>query len=228
MPKILLVDDDKDMAAIVAEWLKAENFTVEVTHDGREGLQFLKLGHYDLGIVDWDLPGISGIEICKEYRRAQGTIPILMLTGKGHVTNLEEGLGAGADDFLTKPFQMRELLARVKALSRRGSVRVDNIIRVGDLELDPLKHRVTKGGINVHLVPKDFAMLEFLMRHPDEIFSSDALIQRVWNLDAEATNDAVRTSIKRLRKTLDDSDNEEESIIETVRRVGYRLRAPRD
>ncbi len=224
MPKILLVEDDKDLAKVVTEYLKSEHFTYEVAYDGLSGHEFLIQGHFDLIILDWDLPGMSGVEILKEFRSANGVTPVLMLTGKKEINEKEEGLDTGADDYLTKPFHMRELTARLRALLRRPTQSVSNTIKVGNLEMDPLKHKLYKDGKDIHLLPKDFSLLEFLMRHPDEIFSNEALIQRVWSFEAEATSDALRTSVKRLRKKLDDSDNEDESIIETVRRVGYRLR----
>lgn len=225
VPKILLVEDDKDLALLVSEWLRSENYSLDIAHDGKEGYEFLRQGHYDVVILDWDLPRMTGVEICQKYRSAKGVAPILMLTGKSQIAEKEEGLDAGADDYLAKPFHMRELSARLRALSRRPTTVVSNTMIVGNLELDVVKHRLSKNGEDVHLLPKDFALLEFLMRHPDEIFSSEAILQRVWNLDTETTSDAVRTSVKRLRKKLDDGDDEDNSIIENVRRIGYRLRA---
>ena len=227
MPKILLVEDDKDLALLVSQWLQSENYSLDIANDGMEGYEFLRQGHYDVAILDWDLPRMSGVEIVLKYRAAKGITPILMLTGKGAISEKEEGLDAGADDYLPKPFHMRELSARLRALTRRPTTTVSKILTVGNLELDIVKHRLSRDGVDVHLLPKDFALLEFLMRHPDEVFSSEALLQRVWNMDSETTSDAVRTSVKRLRKKLDESENEEESIIENVRRIGYRLRAKR-
>lgn len=225
MTKILLVEDDKDLTQVISEWLMSQNYGLEIAHDGLSGYEFLRQGHFDIAILDWDLPGMTGMEILKKYRSNKGTIPILMLTGKSAITEKEEGLDSGADDYLTKPFSMRELSARLRALARRPSDTLTEVIKVGALELDTVKHKVFKGGKDIHLLPKDFALLEFLMRHPEEVFSSDTLIQRVWNFDSEATSDAVRTSIKRIRKKLDDSEDEDQSIIENVRRIGYRLKA---
>ena len=208
MPKVLLVEDDKDLTVIVQSWLQSENYALDIAYDGRDGLEFVRQGHYDVIILDWDLPGISGVEICKKYRAAHGTAAILMLTGKNQINDKELGLDAGADDYLTKPFNMRELSARLRALMRRPTMTVSNMLEAGDLQLDPLKHRLIKNGIDVHLLPKDFSLLEFLMRHPDEVFSTDALLHRVWNIDSEAGSNAVRTSVKRLRKMLDDTDDE--------------------
>jgi len=224
VPKVLLVEDDKDLTVIVQSWLQSENYALDIAYDGRDGYEYVRQGHYDVIILDWDLPGMSGVDICKKYRAANGTAAVLMLTGKSQISDKELGLDSGADDYLTKPFNMRELSARLRALMRRPTMAVSNVLAAGELKMDPLKHRLTKNGVDIHLLPKDFSLLEFLMRHPDEVFSTEALLQRVWNLDTESGSNAVRTSVKRLRKMLDDSDDEEKSIIENVRRIGYRLR----
>jgi two-component system phosphate regulon response regulator PhoB len=175
-------------------------------------------------ILDWNLPGLSGVEICRRFRAMQGSTPILMLTGKTQPNEIEQGLDAGADDYLKKPFIMSELLARLRALSRRSGTVVSTVLKIRNIELDPVKHRVKKDGREVHLLPKDFSLLEFLMRHPDEIFSPEALLRRVWDLDAEASTESLRTAVRRIRRVIDDSDDESDSLIENVRRVGYRLK----
>lgn len=224
MQKILLVEDDRELALVVGEWLISENYAVDTVHEGKSGYAYLSEGHYDLAILDWSLPGLTGVEILQKYRANHGGTPVLMLTGKNEIAEKEQALDAGADDYLTKPFAMRELSARLRALSRRSLKMAEESLKVGKIEIDPRKHKVKKDGKEVHLLPKDFALLEFLMRHPDEVFSSESLLQRVWNFDHEVTTDALRTSIKRLRKMFDDSENEDDSFIESVRRVGYRLR----
>jgi DNA-binding response OmpR family regulator len=224
--KILLVEDDKDLATVITEWLIGQKFSIDIAYDGREGYEYLQQGHYEVVILDWDLPGMSGLEICRRHRLANGLTPILMLTGKDQIIEKEQGFEAGADDYLTKPFNMRELSARLKALSRRPPTAATNVLKIGDLALDPTKHKILKAGKEIHLLPKDFSLLEFLMRHPEEIFSSEVLLQNVWNFDTDATPDAVRTSVKRLRKMIDNNDDEQSSLIENVRRVGYRLKLP--
>ncbi len=224
MPKILIVEDDTDLSAVLREWLESQNYSLDIVHDGREGYQYLEQGHYDAVILDWNLPGMTGIEICKKYRATRGTSPILMLTAKDQIVEKEAGLDSGADDYLTKPFSMRELSARLRALTRRTYASVGDILQAGKVSLDPIRHRVWRDGNEVHLLPKDFELLEFLMRHPDQVFSTEALVQRVWNFDADVTSNAVRSSVRRIRRELDESDDEDKSIIENVRRVGYRLR----
>jgi DNA-binding response OmpR family regulator len=225
--KILLVEDDQEIAATIISWFTSERYEVSHAARGDEGLQLLKNGSYDLAILDWELPAVSGIEICKQHRQGKGTTPILMLTGKAVIADRVSGLDAGADDYLTKPFSLKELSARVRALLRRPAAVVENVIAVGDISLDPLKYRVVRKGVEVHLMPRDFALLEFFMRNVDMVYSADALLQRVWSDDSEATQDALRNSVKRLRQKLDTGSSDEESIIENIPRVGYRMRAPK-
>lgn len=224
MPQILFVEDDKDLSAVVNEWLTADGYTVEVAHDGLTGWEFLRQYNYDVVILDWNLPGLSGPEMCNRYRAGGGVAPVIMLTAKSQITEKMEGFDSGVDDYLTKPFNLKELSARLRALLRRPQAVVTNVISNGYIELDVVKRRITKGGVEIHLLPRDFELLEFFMRHLDEVFSSEALLQRIWGSDAEATSDALRTSIKRLRQKLDVGDSDAQSVIENIPRVGYRLR----
>lgn len=224
MPKILLVEDDRDLSFLIEEWLRGENYTLDICHDGLEGYEFLRQGHYDLLILDWDLPGMSGLEICKKFRAKGGSQPVLILTGKNQILEKEQGLDAGADDYLCKPFHMRELSARLRALGRRSQAVFSNTLKAGNLEMDISAHKLYKNGVEIHLHPKEYSLLEFLMRHPGDVFSSEAIIQRVWSIDSEASSEAVRTAVRRIRQKLDESEDESLSVIENVRRVGYRLR----
>lgn len=219
MSKILLVEDDSDLAGMVKLNLLREHSTVEVVHSGEDALDVLAVSAYDLIILDWNLPGKSGIEVCQWYRQHGGTSPVLMLTGKSADVDKEKGLDGGADDYLTKPFSMRELAARVRAVLRRSSTVTSNILTHGSYKIDPFKFHIEKGGAPVTLQPREFALFEFLMRHPGEVFSAEALLERIWRSDSEATLDALRACIKRIRKKLDDPD-----VIETVHGVGYRLK----
>jgi DNA-binding response OmpR family regulator len=223
MAKILLIEDDSDLAQMIVEWLSFEHYAVELVSDGSDGIDRLRLCQYDAVVLDWGLPRLSGPEICKQFRQGGGTTPIIMLTGKGSISEKETGLDAGADDYLTKPFNMKELSARLRALLRRFAGAQSNVLKVGDLVIEPTKYRVTKNGREVKLLPREFALLEFFMRHPDEVFSGDALLQRVWHSESEATSEAIRTCIKRLRQKID--DDEENSVIQTIPRVGYKLRS---
>lgn len=222
MAKILIVEDDVDLTVMIVEWLSFEHHSVEVVHNGREGRERLQLCQYDAIILDWSLPEVTGIEICRQYRQEHGKTPIIMLTGKNSISDKENGLDSGADDYLTKPFNMKELSARLRAVLRRASGSSTNILQVGELSIDPTKYKLTKSGKEIQLLPREFALLEFLMRHPDEVFSGDSLLQRVWHSESDATSEALRTCIKRLRQKID-SDTDE-SIIQTIPRVGYKLR----
>jgi len=224
MAKILFVEDDVNLAEMVVEWLTFEHHHVEVVHSGRAGMDRIRLAKYDLVILDRNLPEVDGVEICRAHRSDGGTTPIIMLTGMNAITDKETGLDTGADDYLTKPFSVKELSARIRALMRRSSRATNNILKIRNISLDPTKHIAFKDGAEVHLLPREFALLEFFMRHPGEVFSSEALLQRIWQTDSEASPDAVRTCLKRLRRKIDDSENEETSIIQTVPRVGYRMR----
>ncbi len=224
MAKILVVEDDVDFALTVEHALSSANHTVEMAHDGESAMEFLRQGQYDLIILDWQLPDIEGIEVLAKFRARGGSTPVLMLTGKSQIKDKEVGLDGGADDYLTKPFDTRELAARIRALLRRQTVAPTSNLSLHDIVLDPVKHRLTKGGQEVHLQPRDFALLEFLMRHPDEIFSSEALLTRVWHQDSDASSAGLRAAMVRIRKAVDDPAENTKSLIENVARVGYRMR----
>lgn len=222
MAKILIVEDDLDVAGMIEDWLvHQEKHVVEKVATGSDAADRLKFYHYDLIILDWELPDLSGIEILKRYRSADGMVPILMLTGKSAIDEKELGLDSGADDYLTKPFDGKELSARIRALLRRSSGRATNTLKAQDVVLDPVSRAVTKAGAPIELLPKEFALLEFFLRHPDEVFSLEALLDRVWKSESDSSPDTVRTTIQRLRKKIDREG--EPSLIGTIHRVGYHL-----
>ncbi len=224
MAKVLLVEDDQNLSSMIVDWLQSDRFLVDAVEDGRAGHTLLKTNQYDAIVLDWDLPNMSGVEICRAYRATGGVAPVIMLTGKGMITDKTEGFESGADDYLTKPFDIKELSLRLRALLRRPSSGTSKVLRAGNLELDPEKHRLTKDGKEIHLYPIDFELLELFMRYPDQVFSQDMLLSRAWHSDAEATHDGLRTAIKRIRKKIDNARDESQSVIETIPRVGYRLR----
>lgn len=209
----------------IIDGLGLERHTVEHADSGSDAVDLLKVADYDVIVLDWNLPGLTGIEVLKKYRSQGGKAPVLMLTGKGEIRDKEEGFDTGADDYLTKPFDIRELVARIRALLRRRSVEPSSTLTVRDVELDPVKHRVKKAGKEVHLLPRDFSLLEFFMRHPDDVFSAETLLARVWQFDSEASPEGLRASIRRIRKAIDGGEDLSQSIIENISRVGYRLRA---
>jgi two-component system, OmpR family, response regulator len=224
MPKILVVEDDKLLGPTIQDWLKDNNHTVELVADGREGLDRLKFYEYDLIILDWQLPAVSGLEICKHYRESGGKTPILFLTGMTEIHDKEAGLDTGADDYLTKPFEMRELSARLRALLRRAPLCGGNILEAGDLVLDTAACKLTKCGVEIELFPKEITLLEFFMRHPGQVFNADALLNKVWSSESDVSPDSIRSHIARLRSKID--GNDKPSMLRTVRGLGYKFEAP--
>lgn len=225
MAKVLLVEDDQGLATIVIETLRQQRCAVEHSADGDDAAARLACSEYDLIILDWNLPNKTGVEICSEFRNNGGTTPVLMLTGRGLTSERVEGLDAGADDYLTKPFNVEELAARVRALLRRVGGRVHgNVLKFDDISLDRDTFSVSRADKNIQLVPKEFAILEFLMRHPNTVFSGEALFKRVWTWDEEASGEIIRTHIKNLRKKLDIPGKE--CPIQTIHGVGYKLQTP--
>jgi len=223
MTKILIVEDEKSLADVTCDFLRARDFTVDLAGDGDEAASLLKFDDYDLIVLDWTLPGQDGLAVLRQYRQRGGLAPVIMLTGKKEVEDKETGFDAGADDYLTKPFHLRELLARIKALLRRPRSQADNLIRAGYLEIDPDSRRVTRDGEELDLLPREFALILFLARNPGQVFSAEAIVQRVWPTDSDVSPSAVRIYITRLRKKIDRSGSGEPSLITTVHSVGYRL-----
>jgi DNA-binding response OmpR family regulator len=224
LSKILLIEDDTDFAKMISDLLSLENHKVEWVSDGKEGYDRLKLYEYDLVVLDWGLPNVSGLEILKDFRGRGGVTPILLLTGKNSVEEKEQGLDSGADDYVTKPFHSKELAARLRALLRRPQTYTGKVLHFADLTLDRDSYRVERDGKELELLPKEFDLLEFLMRNPNKVFSPEALLNRVWPTESDATVDALTTCIKRLRKKIDVST--QSSYIRTVHGVGYRLQVP--
>ncbi len=218
MTKILLVEDDKDFATALSDWLKSEH-TVEATHDGAEAFELLKQYKYDVIILDWEVPNKSGIDICNDFRNAGGATPILMLTGRSDLAQKEEGLNLGADDYVTKPAQLREISARVRALIRRAAGMTSNLLKIRDLEIDPNAHTVKKSGKQIALLPREFAVIEYLVRHRQTVFSAEELLRCVWSSDVDASPHTVASCINRLRNKIDTAG--EPSIIRTIYSVGY-------
>lgn len=226
MAKILLAEDDLDLCTTLVPALEAERHIIDLAHDGDQAIAMLKTDTYDVIVLDWEMPKKSGLQVLQHFRQTGGTTPIIMLTGKSSVTDKESGLDSGADDYLTKPFEQRELNARIRTLLRRaaGGNAASNMLEYGDLVLDPVKYRLTKSGAELHLAPRDFALLEFFMRNPGHVFSVQSILSRVWSYESEASPDGLRAAIRRIRRVVDTDDDPERSIIENVSRVGYRLR----
>jgi DNA-binding response OmpR family regulator len=221
MPKLLLVDDDVHLAEMVEQFLSFDHYQVEVASDGEEALHMLRSNSYDLAIVDLNLPSLSGTEICSQYRAGGGKIPILMLTAQTAVSERVGGLESGADDYLTKPFAMVELQARLKAILRRADRQLaEDKLSLGSITLHPSSFRATLNGQEVRLLRKEFSIIELLIRYPDRIFSPDEIISRVWQSDEYPSGEVVRSHIRNIRKKLGDD------AIKTIHGVGYKAESP--
>lgn len=221
MSKILIVEDEEHLASAVADWLKRDNHTVEIVGNGQEAMARLGVYKYDLLILDLMLPGLNGIEICRRFRGSSGVTPILMLTARDTIDDKSAGLDAGADDYLTKPFHLKELSSRVRALLRRSPQFSGDSLAFGSLVLDTAAGRLTKDGQDIYLLPREFNLLEFFMRHPNQLFTAEALLERVWVSDTMASCDTVRTHIKTLRRKIDTEG--QPSRVTNIPGKGYRF-----
>jgi DNA-binding response OmpR family regulator len=220
--RILVVEDDPAIAAAIRSILEEAGEAVDVAGEGSDALAWAGTYPYDLVILDVVLPGMDGIAVCRELRALGAKMPILMLTALDAIEDRVAGLDAGADDYLAKPFAGAELLARVRALRRRGAGEAAPLLRLGDLELDPAAREVHRAGRHIRLTSKEFALLEVLARHPGQVFAQDRLIDAVWDADFAAESNVVEVYIRSLRRKID--GGRRDGLIETVRGAGYRLR----
>lgn len=221
MSKILVIEDDHSIRVTIEDYLSSLSHVVEAVEYGQEGLDLLASYPYDLIILDLTLPDMDGRDILSEFRGKGGTTPVLILSGRRSVEEKEAGLDSGADDYLVKPFDMRELNARLKALLRRPANLNQEKHRVGDFALDPDSCAIVRKNTTIKLQPKEFALMELFMRYPDKIFSSDALLDRVWASASETSPETVRVHITKLRSKVDVDGRP--SVITTVKGVGYKL-----
>src|SRR5579862_3300303 len=219
--RILFVEDEVKLCELVARALKAERYAVDVAGDGNAGWSLADAYDYDLIILDLMLPGLSGGEVLRRIRRRNEQVPILILTARDATEEKVQNFEAGADDYLTKPFAFAELLMRVKALLRRGSVARSSVLRVGDLEVDRLSQHVKRGGKRIELTPKEYALLEYLATNPGRVFSRTMIIEHVWDQSFEGLTNIVDVYVRHLRSKVDDPFPVK--LIRTVRGVGYGL-----
>jgi DNA-binding response OmpR family regulator len=217
MAKILLVEDDCDLCRMISDALEAEKHVVDMVHNGDEGRNRLLYYEYDLVVLDWQLPRASAVEILQEMRSRGGVTPVIMLTGKSALAEKEVGLDSGADDYLTKPFAMKELQARIRGPQGYSG----NKLTAGDLELDTVLHRLTRNGEEIKLLPKELSLLEFFFRHKGQVFTAEAVLNGVWSSESGASPGSFRTCLKRLRQKIDREGDA--SLIEYVHGLGYRV-----
>lgn len=220
--RVLIVEDEHKIANSIKKGLEQELFAVDVAYDGIEGLDMALTEDYDVIILDRLLPGLEGVEICKKIRSKNIHIPILLLTAKGQVTDKVEGLNAGADDYLTKPFAFEELLARINALTRRPKNVLGSILQVANLALNTINYEVKRNDIIIELSAKEFRLLEYLMRHPQKVITKDQIINHVWDYDANILPNTVEVYIKLLRNKID-KPFKDKPLIHTIRGFGYKI-----
>jgi two-component system phosphate regulon response regulator PhoB len=219
---ILIVEDEADLRELVRYNLEAEGFRVSMAESGDEAVERIRDGVPDLILLDWMLPGLSGIELCRRWRSREETArtPIIMITARGEEEERVRGLATGADDYVVKPFSMPELVARIQALLRRSSPQlVTNVLKAGDLELDRQSHRVRRSGRDLHLGPTEYRLLEYLMHHPGRVYSREQLLDGVWGNDVYVDERTVDVHVGRLRKAI--NRGREADPIRTVRGAGY-------
>jgi len=221
--RVLVVEDEKKTASFIRKALQAEGFAVDVCHRGDEALTFAGATAFDGIILDIMLPERDGLSVLRQLRDQQNRTPVLLLSARGAVNERVEGLNAGADDYLPKPFVIAELVARVRALGRRGNESKSTLLRVADLTLDAISHRAQRGGKTFGLTAREFRLLEFLMRSAGRICGRMSIIEKVWDYDFEGDANIVETYISYLRKKIDRFDP---PLVHTIRRVGYSLREP--
>lgn len=221
--RIILVEDEEKLANTLAEGLKQKGYAVDVLYRGDKALEHILVNHvdYDLILLDLMLPGMDGLEICKALREANIIIPILILTARDEIDNKVELLMAGADDYIVKPFSFNELCARIQAILRRPTKMVPTKLEARDIVLDPSTQKVYKGGELVPLTLKEFVLLEYFMRRPNEVINREELLTHLWDFNFASFSNVVDVHVKNLRRKLNDNNQD---FLETVRGVGYRLK----
>jgi heavy metal response regulator len=220
--RVLVVEDEKKTASFIRKALQAEGFAVDVCHNGDEGLSAASATPFDAIVLDIMLPGRDGLAVLRTLRERKQVTPVLLLSARGQVNERVEGLNAGADDYLPKPFELTELVARVRAMSRRGAESKSTTLRVADLTLDALTRRARRGGKEIELTAREYRLLEFLMRSAGRICGRMSIIEKVWDYDFDPGTNLVDVYIRRLREKID--NDFEPKLLHTVRGSGYLLK----
>ena len=217
--RVLVVEDEKKTASFIRKALQAEGFAVDVCHNGDDGLAAARATPFDAIVLDIMLPGRDGLSLLRQLRERQNATPVLLLSARGEVNERVEGLNAGADDYLPKPFVIAELIARVRALGRRGSETKSPVLRVADLTLDTVTREARRGGVAIELTTREYRLLEFLMRSAGRICGRMAILEKVWDYDFDPGSNLVDVNIMRLREKID--ADFEPKLLHTVRGIGY-------
>lgn len=219
---ILLVEDEVKLARFIELELSSDGYQVSVAHDGMTGLSIARETPLDLAILDWMLPGLTGVELCRRLRTTGNKIPIILLTARDEVSDRVQGLDAGADDYMVKPFSIEELLARIRAHLRRTEETEEDILRFEDLSLNRLTREVHRGQRSIELTAKEFDLLEYLISHPRQVYTRDQILEKVWGYDFMGDSNIIEVYIRYLRLKLEEQG--EKRLVHTVRGVGYALR----
>lgn len=222
--RVLVVEDEVRMAAMLKRGLEEEGYSIDLAADGTDGLWLGSENPYDAIVLDVNLPGIDGFEVCRALRERERWAPVIMLTARGEVHDRVHGLDVGADDFLAKPFSFGELTARLRALIRRGAPPRPVILQVGDLQVDPVARRARRGSVELDLSPKEFAVLELFARHPGELLTRTRILEHAWDFAYDGVSNVVDQYVGYLRRKVDKPFGRHD--LETVRGAGYRLREP--
>jgi heavy metal response regulator len=220
--RVLVVEDEKKTASFVRKALQTEGFAVDACHNGDDALAVAKTTPFDVIVLDIMLPGRDGLSVLRQLREQRNATPILLLSARGEVNERVEGLDAGADDYLPKPFELAELVARVRALTRRSGDNKSTVLRVADLTLDTVTHRAQRGGMDIELTAREYRLLEFLMHSPGRLCGRMMILEKVWDYDFVPGTNLVDVYIKRLREKID--ANFEPKLLHTVRGAGYVLK----
>lgn len=220
--RILVVEDERDLNRVISKRLESEGYSVDRCFDGEEALDFIDVGEFDAIIMDIMMPHINGIEVLKQMRSRNNTTPVLLLTARDGIGDRVNGLDAGADDYLVKPFAFEELLARIRVMTRKASGNPTNVFSAADLTMDLNSHTVVRGDVNINLSAKEFEILEYLLRNKGIVLSREKIESHVWNFDYSGGTNVVDVYIRYLRKKIDDEF--ESKLIHTVRGCGYVLR----
>lgn len=219
--RVLVVEDELKIAAFIRKGLQEEYYAVDIAQDGEAGLECAVSVEYDLIILDISLPGLDGLSVCRELRRVCIETPVLMLTARDTVDDRVTGLDSGADDYLVKPFSFKELLARMRALSRRPPAVQDNVLQLADLQVDTMSHTVKRDSRPIELSPKEFSLLEFLLRHVNRVVTRTSIAEHVWDEEFYSESNVVDVYIRNLRRKIDDEYSLK--LIHTVRGLGYKM-----
>jgi heavy metal response regulator len=223
--RILVIEDEKKVASFIKKGLEEEHYAVDTAYDGETGLYMADVNEYDLIVLDLMIPKIDGLEVLKRIRGNKNNVPILILTAKDTVEDIVKGLDSGCDDYLTKPFNFTVFLARIRALLRREKIEKEPFLKIADLTLSPVTHKVTRKGKEVELTSKEYALLEYFMRNPERVLTRTLISEHVWDYHFDSLTNVIDVYVNYLRKKID--KDFEPKLIHTIRGVGYILSAHR-